>query len=149
MIDLINSRRGYLFMICAHLVLGVAVKFAGIVVGGAYLGLFALFTYDVFITRDRNSRAGFYALYIMGMEMVYRMVGAPFSWELGKYASIIILLVGIMVGRRKYTSWTFVFLLLLLLPSMFFSVGHSAERLRKMIMFNISGPVSLACSGLY
>ena len=149
MIELINSKRLYIIFIGIHLVLGVAVKFAASIVGLAYPLILALLVYDVFITRDRNSRAGFYAIYLMGLEMVYRMAGAPFSWELGKYASIIILLVGVLSGRRKYISWTFVLLLILIIPAMFFSEHHNPERVRKMIMFNISGPLSLVFSGFY
>ena len=149
MIELINTKKWFLLFIGIHLALGVAVKFATSIVGMIYPAVFVLLVCDVFITRDRNSRAGFYALYLMGLEMVYRMAGAPFSWELGKYVSILILLIGVMVGRRKYISWTFVLLLILIIPAIFFSENDNPERLRKMIMFNISGPLSLVCSGFY
>ena len=149
MIDLINSKRGYIIIIGIHLLLGVAVKFSGTAVSAVYVALLASFIFDIFVTRDRGNRAGFYALYLMGMEVIYRMAGAPFSWELGKYACVIVLLFGVIAGRRNYISWTFIFLLILLLPSIFLSEHVNPERLRKMIMFNISGPVSLVCAGLY
>ncbi|MDR2927240.1 MAG: O-antigen ligase family protein [Cytophagaceae bacterium] len=138
-----------LIFIAIHLVMGVAVKYAASLVAMIYAASFALFVIDVFITRDRNSRAGFYCLYLMGMEMIYRMVGAPFSWELGKYVSVLILLFGMLFGRRKYIPWAFIFLLFLLIPAIFLAENPDPVRLRKMIMFNISGPLTLVFSGLY
>ena len=149
MIDLINTKKGQIILICFHFVLGLTVKYAATITALVYAGMFAAFCLDVFITRDRDSRAGFYCLYLMGMEMVYRMVGAPFSWELGKYVSILILLVGILFGRRKYISYTFVFLLILLIPAIVLTEHPEPDRVRKMIMFGISGPLSLVFSGLY
>ena len=149
MIELIKTKKGMLSLMALHLFLGIGVKFAGIIVAFSYVGMFLLFIYDIVITRDRESRAGFYCLYIMGMEMIYRMVGAPFSWELGKYLSIIILLAGLLSSRRKYIAWNFLLLLILLLPALVLSENPDSVRLRKQIMFNLSGPLTLIFSGLY
>lgn len=149
MIELINTKKGLLTLIIFNLILGVMVKYASNIVGLAYGGLFVLFLYDVIKTRDRDSRAGFYCLYMMGMEMVYRMVNAPIGWESGKYFSILILIVGMLAGRRNFTSWTFVLLLVLLIPSLILAENPDPVRLRKDIMFSLSGPLSLVFSGLY
>jgi len=149
MIELVNTKKGMIFLLCFHFALGLAVKYAAGIAALAYAGLFGIFCYDVIITRDRNSRAGFYCLYLMGMEMIYRMVGAPFSWELGKYVSILILIVGMFAGRRKYISYTFLFMLILLVPAVVLAENPDPVRLRKMIMFGISGPLSLVFAGLY
>jgi O-antigen ligase len=149
MVDLLRTKQGHLVLIAMHLVLGIALKFMPAIVSIAYVGLFLWFAIDVVYTYDRDSRAGFYALYLMGMEMIYRMAGAPFSWELGKYLCIIMFIIGMVAGKRKYVAWTFFFMLLLLLPSIFLVDNEDVERIRKMILFNISGPLSLVFAGLY
>jgi hypothetical protein len=149
MIELIKTKKGQIFLLIVHLALGFAVKYAAIVVAYTYAGFFALFLYDVLVTRDKDNRAGFYCLYLMGMELIYRMVGAPFSWELGKYVSILILIAGLIAGKRKYVAWNFIFLLILLIPALVLAENSDSVQLRKQIMFNISGPLSLVFSGIY
>ncbi|TCO06860.1 O-antigen ligase family protein [Natronoflexus pectinivorans] len=149
MVDLIHTKRGHIFLIGFHLMLGVLVKYMPSLVAMAYVGLFLWFVWDVVYTYDRNSRAGFYAIYLMGLEMVYRMAGAQFSWELGKYVCIIMFIIGLIIGHRKYIAWTFVLLLILLLPAMFLVEGSSSVEIRKSILFNMSGPLTLVMAGLY
>ncbi|WP_026474920.1 O-antigen ligase family protein [Alkaliflexus imshenetskii] len=149
MIDLLKTKKGHLMLIAIHLALGVMVKYAPSLVSLAYVGLFAWSAFDVIYTRDRGSRAGFYAIYLMGLEMIYRMAGAHFSWEMGKYVCILICLVGMLSGQRRYIAWNFLFLLILLLPSIFLADGPDSLDIRKKILFNISGPLSLVFTGLY
>jgi hypothetical protein len=149
MINLIDTKAGYVTLIIVHLFLGVMLKVSPGIVALAYPLFFLLFMADVLYNLDRGSRAGFYALHMIGYEMVYRMAGATYSWEMGKYASIILLLFGLFVGGRKYIPWVFVFLLVLLLPAIFLAEHHDPERLNNMIMFNITGPLSLVIAGLY
>ena len=136
-------------LILVHLFLGVMLKYSPMIVTLAYPVFFILFMIDVLRSRDSGSRAGFYALHLVGYEMVYRMAGASLSWEMGKYISIILLLFGLFVGSRKYIPWIFIFLLILLLPSVFLAEHSDTKRLTSMIMFNISGPLSLVVSCLY
>lgn len=149
MINLIDTKVGYVALILVHLFLGVMLKVSPQIVALAYPVFFLLFMTDVLYNLDRGSRAGFYALHLMGYEMVYRMAGASFSWEFGKYAGIVLLLFGFFIGRRKFTPWIFVFLLVLLIPSIFLTDHPDPERLNNMIMFNITGPLSLVVAGLY
>jgi O-antigen ligase len=149
MIDFIDTRKGYVILIMLHLVLGAALKFAPIITAIAYPGMMAVFLLDILYNYDKGSRAGYYALYMVGYEMVYRMAGAPFSWELGKYSAIIILTFGLFIGPRRNLNWIFLFLLGLLIPAIFLSHHSNPDRLYSMIMFNISGPLSLVAAGLY
>lgn len=149
MIDFIDTRKGYVILIMLHLVLGAALKFAPIITAIAYPGMMAIFLLDILYNYDKGSRAGYYALYMVGYEMVYRMAGAPFSWELGKYSAIIILTFGLFIGPRRNLNWIFLFLLGLLIPAIFLSHHSNPDRLYSMIMFNISGPLSLVAAGLY
>jgi hypothetical protein len=147
--NLINTKAGFLVMIILHIVLGLLLKFAPIVVSAFFVVAFMLMFFDVVYTLDRNNRAGFYALYLIGFEMAYRMAGATFSWELGKYLSILILLAGIIISKRKFIPWPFIFMLILLIPAVFLSQNKNPHLLRTMIMFNVSGPLTLVFAGIY
>jgi hypothetical protein len=149
MIDILDNKKGYIVLILIHLLLGVMLKFAPIIVALAYPVMLFLFLIDILYHYDKGSRAGFYALYMVGYEMIYRMAGAPFSWELGKYSCIILLVFGLFVGPRRGIPWIFLFLLGLLIPAIFLTEHPNPERLNNMIMFNISGPLSLVAAGLY
>lgn len=149
MLSSINTKSGYLLMIALHILMGVLLKFSPVVVALFFVLVFILMFIDVIYTLDRGNRAGFYALYLIGYEMVYRMAGAPYSWELGKYVAIIILIAGLIISKRKYIPWPFILMLLLLIPAFFLAQNKDPHQLRTMIMFNVSGPLSLVFAGLY
>ncbi|PWD98015.1 O-antigen ligase family protein [Marinilabilia rubra] len=136
-------------LIAYHLVLGLVGASMPVLITLSYLGAFMFFVIDVIISRDRNSRAGFFALYLMSFEIVYRMGGEVISWEFGKYTSSLMLLTGIIAKERKHIPLIFLGLFLLLVPSFFLSEADESGRLRSMIMFNFSGPLSLVLSGFY
>lgn len=146
---MINTKKGYLVLIIVHLVIGVMLKFSGSLVAMVFPLVFILMFFDVIYHLDKNNRAGFYVLYLIGFEMIYRMAGAPFSWELGKYVSILLLITGLIISKRRYIAWHFVFLLLLLIPAVFLAENTDFGSLRSMILFNGSGPLSLVFAGLY
>ena len=139
----------YLLLVILHVMLGFGVAYLPVVVSYAIVGIFALGVYDVIRTRDLNNRAGFYALYLMGMEVPYRLGRYLLAYEMGKYLCILILLTGVIMGMRKRVPLVFLFLFILLLPSIFLTHGADADEIRKDIMFNISGPLTLVISGLY
>ncbi|WP_025006946.1 O-antigen ligase family protein [Marinilabilia salmonicolor] len=140
----------HLLLIIIHVIIGITGKYAPGVPGYFYLAVTILFIYDIIIHRDRGARAGFYALYIIGFEIVYRISGANIAWEAGKYFSIGILLVGLIINQKKVLSRGFFLLLFfLLIPALFLTSDPNPEDLRQMIMFNLLGPVTLVLSGMY
>jgi hypothetical protein len=149
MINRLDNKFIFLIIIGFQVLLGMLGNYFPTAIGYVYLGIFMLMSADVVYCRDKDSRAGFYALYLMGFEIVYRIAGTTFSHELGKYLAILILLVGVIAGRRKYTPFVFLFGLFLLLPALFLSDDPDPVRIRKMILFNLSGPLCIVFSGLY
>ncbi|NPA35291.1 MAG: hypothetical protein GXO47_00410 [Chlorobi bacterium] len=149
MFDILEKKNIQVTIILLHLVLGYVSVSGGFVTGLFYVGIFLYFIFDIIYTRDRGSRAGFYAMYIMGFEIVYRASGMALSAELGKYLSILILLTGLLAGKRKYIPYVFVFVLFLLMPSIFLTEAENLTWIRKLVMFNISGPLTLVFSGMY
>ncbi len=149
MFELVLNKNKNIILIIFHVLLGIAAAKNRWVIGIYYVCIFLIFAFDVIQKSDRNSRAGFYALYLMGFEIVYRIAGVTIAWELGKYLCILMLVLGCIASPKKSNSTIYYFALFLMLPSILITDGYSPDRIRKNIMFNISGPLSLIFSGLY
>ncbi len=137
-----------IWIILLHVIAGFAFKSFPMGITGFYSLAFMYFVFDILKSRDGENRAGFYALYLVGFEICYRVGGYHVSYELGKYLSSLILLIGLLF-RRQSNSVVFLFLLFLLVPAMFLTESLESGRARKMILFNFSGPLSLLMSGAY
>lgn len=146
--DLRNRNTLLLFTIF-HILVGASGHYASGVPGYFYLLVTCFFIFDILRTRDQNYRAGYYALYIMGFEIVYRISGANIAWEAGKYFSVIVLLTGLIAGKHKKFPWVFALLGMLLIPSMFLASDPEPGRTRELIVFNFTGPFLLVLSGIY
>ena len=110
--------------------------------------------YFLFITiqnENRNNEALMAAAYIAGAEVFWRQTGALVFYETGKYAVILFLLIGIFfkgTSTRTMPFWTY---LLILVPGIIvasFTISFEAD-FRKLIAFNLSGPVCLGVSAIY
>ncbi len=101
--------------------------------------------------RDRNNEALYFAAYFVGIEVFMRMTKGMPLYELGKYAVILFMLIGMYYkGIKKQAGYYFVFILLLL-PSVFLTIRDlgSDVDMRKAVAFNLSGPVCLGISAMY
>lgn len=104
----------------------------------------------IFSKKNRNEEAFFFAAYISGAEVFLRMSKAIILYETGKYTVILLLVVGICVGKFKQKfSISLTFYLLLLLLGIVLTRVPEGEYIRKAIAFNLSGPFVLGISGLY
>lgn len=96
-----------------------------------------------------SSRVAGVAAYIVGAEVLWRMTGTPIFWEFGKYATILILALSIRhVSFRDRGGLPFLYLALLvpatLVTIMSPEYDLSIVRLRKVLSFNLSGPLATA-----
>ena len=88
--------------------------------------------------------------YLVGSEVLWRMVKAPVPWEFGKYAVVVVALVALMRRWPGKPNWLPVLYFLLLLPAAFLTLGTGdVDQVRQDISFNLSGPLSLAVLMFY
>ncbi|HMR57480.1 MAG TPA: hypothetical protein PKK67_06030, partial [Cyclobacteriaceae bacterium] len=115
-----KSNLQYLIFFLLHVVLGVGIAASGSI---AFLWGLIPVTYglfDIVIHKNKHERAACWAAYSTGTEVVLRMQEAFVTYEAVKYYVIILLLTGLLVDRSfKKSSLVFMFLLLLLIPSVF------------------------------
>lgn len=116
-------------------------------------GLIVLFVGVLYIVknRDKNNEALYFAAYFMSLEVFLRMTGGGLLYEIGKYAVILFMSLGLMFkGINKQGGYYFVYILLLL-PAILIATqeaGHDVN-IRKSIAFNLSGPICLGISAIY
>jgi len=87
---------------------------------------------------------------MIGAEVLFRMSGGLFFYELPKYSVLLFLVTGLLVEqKRHHVSVSYlVYILLLLIGIAFVDIPFS-ESIRKAIAFNLSGPILLGISAIY
>lgn len=142
------ERFGWLLIL--HMIYGlVAVRSStvhGIVVYAVILWGFV----RILNTRNATGIAHNLAAYLVGMEIVNRMVGG-LNHEVVKYFVIGVLFTGMIVEKpwRSGVPLRFVAFLALLMPSVLLVSHPDPEMVRQMVSFNLSGPFCLAFSAMY
>ncbi|MEO8447590.1 MAG: O-antigen ligase family protein, partial [bacterium] len=104
----------------------------------------------IFNKKNVDGFAHIVAGYTVGIEVLFRMNSGGFGYEYGKYATMLFLVLGILVGRRKKKiPYVFVVFILLMFPSLLFAEYYSFEFARQMVSFNVAGPVCLGIAAIY
>lgn len=114
------------------------------------IGVFCLGIVDIILNKNERNRAGFWAAYLVGLEVFLRMTGGVVFWEGGKYAVAVVLLVGLLAeNAKKPVPRAVVVYFALLLPSLMVVSFPDFQEARERISFNLSGPFVLLLSAIY
>lgn len=133
-----------------HVLLGLVAKFLPIALTSYYFVFVAYAAIRIINTSDRNMVAARYVLYVAGLEIVYRISGYTIVYEFGKYACMLLLSLGLIFGGRKSNTKPFFVYILLLIPAISLTeFGVDINEYRNVVMFSLSGPITLALSGMY
>ena len=100
-------------------------------------------------SEDNKSIALYFSIYVLGIEVFFRMIKAGLPWEFGKYSIILFLVLGLYYKTNKSIFIPIFFYFLLLIPSIFNIPSYNFINLKDMISFNLSGPLSLMVTVLY
>lgn len=146
-----GSTYKYLFLIGLHIALAFLVFYVRVF--SLIYALLILLVGVLYIVKnkDRNNEALYFAAYIVGIEAFLRMTDGLPVYEIGKYAVILFMSLGMFFrGVKKQSGYYFVYILLLL-PAIFLTVQDLGNdyNMRKAIAFNLSGPVCLGISAMY
>ncbi|MCP9496446.1 MAG: O-antigen ligase family protein [Pyrinomonadaceae bacterium MAG19_C2-C3] len=140
-----------ILFLAAHIPLGLAMFAAPMVATAhAVLVVGAGLWYAVRGREPQVDRIVYIAAYIVGVEVLWRMVRAPIFWESGKYAVALIMLVTLFRMRRVRLARLPLLYFVLLLPSTLLTIFNEAPaEARQQISFNLSGPLSLAVCAFF
>jgi len=116
-------------------------------IGILFYGLLYVIRY-----KNRNDEASIFASYMVGIEVVLRGVGASVFWEYGKYSTILLLFVGMVVENvksLKINTLSVIYFVSLLPAIALLPDDLPFNTLRQMVSANLSGPLCLFFSFLY
>jgi O-antigen ligase len=114
------------------------------------LVIFLIAIPQIIFKKNKNEEAFLFAAYLAAGEVFLRMTDGVILYETGKYGVILLLVLGVFVGKFKQKfSVSLTFYLLLLLLGIIFTRVPEGEYIRKAIAFNLSGPFVLGIAGLY
>ena len=112
--------------------------------------IFLIAIYQIIFKKNKDEEAFLFAAYLAAGEVLLRMTDGIILYETGKYGVILLLVLGVFVGKFKQKfSVSLAFYLLLLLLGIVFTRVPEGEYIRKAIAFNLSGPFVLGIAGLY
>jgi hypothetical protein len=146
-----KNKNQYLLLLGLHIALGFLVYAFRPFAKVYFLGACTYFLYRIFKTGNRNNEALLAAGYIAGGEVLFRMTGASFAYEAGKYGVIVFILLGLFLSGTSRKSGPYWLYLLLLLPAIVISsmtLDYGTD-FRKAVIFNLSGPFCLGIAALY
>lgn len=135
----------YILILVLHIPLALAMRSLPIIATGHAVGALLVGLY--FVATDVLPYRMLYACaYIVGSEVLWRMSGAGVFWEYGKYAVVLLCILGILKWRPRMALLPMLYFVSLI-PSMFLTVAHSPNW-RSDVSFNLSGPLALATAVL-
>lgn len=132
-----------------HIALGILIGVG--IVAKVYSSIIVAFGI-LFIIRSKNehNEAALWSAYMVGAEVLFRMTGGMFFYELPKYSVLLFLFTGLLVEKRPHNiSVSYLIYMLLLLIGIAFVDIPFNESIRKAIAFNLSGPFLLGLSAIY
>lgn len=143
--------KNYLFLISLHIILGAMVY---------YIPFFSTFFFYVFLvlslflvlkTQNKNNEVIYIGAYIIGIEVFFRMTNATPSYEFGKYGIIFFMFLGMLYSGISQKATVFWLYFIFIIPGLILGalVMDSQTEVRKIIIFNISGPICLGFAALY
>lgn len=141
----------YLSLVVLHVIVGFVIYTlpAFSVVYGLLTLVFGVFY--ILKKRNRNNEALYMAAYIVSLEVFLRMTGGGISYEFGKYAVTLYMIIGMFFSGIKRGGFTYLIYILLLLPAVLVSTEMLSydTNFRKAVVFNLLGPICLGISALY
>lgn len=143
--------KNYFFLIAIHVLVGLIISFLPSFATFYFILTVILSFYFVIKTQNKNNEVLYVSGYIVGSEVFFRMTNSSPSYEFGKYGVIFFSILGMYYnGVSKKATFIWIYLLLLL-PGLILGaidINLNSEA-RKILVFNISGPICLGFIALY
>lgn len=117
-----------------------------------YYALFlGIGTYWIVKNNDRDFQTLTLILYVVGLEILFRMRSGGSLYDLGKYSVIYFCILSFGFIRINLKAWPYFLILILFIPGIVLTVNTFFFEIdvRKKIMFNLLGPFSMIFTALY
>ena len=145
----IKNNNSEVYLILLHVILGVviySIPFSSIL----YSFLITIGTlFYVLSAKDKVYAILFSAAYVTSSEVFLRMTGGLLFYELHKYMLIFLALIGVFYSLNRVKGYVYLVSTGLMLVGIIFTEYNVTENVRKMILFNLSGAISLGIFAFY
>ncbi len=138
-----------LFFILLHIALGLVcyfIPFSSKII--SFLVAFLSISF-VLISKNKVLAVLVACAYVATSDVFFRMTGGLFFYELHKYLLILLVLIGFVFDQVRVKGQVFLAYVGLLLLTIIFTSYDYTDQVRKMIAFNLAGPVSLGIVAFY
>jgi hypothetical protein len=134
-----------------HVLLGLLVHLLDSIVFIYFAFFLAVGTYWLVKNNDSDFQALTLILYVVSLEVLFRMRSGGSLYDLGKYTVIYFCVLSFGFIRINLKAWPYFLILLLFIPGIVLTVNTFFFEIdvRKKIMFNLLGPISLVVASLY
>ncbi|EJL66773.1 O-antigen ligase family protein [Flavobacterium sp. CF136] len=146
-----NNSLSYSFLLIIHALIALAV-FVLPFLSKIYALLIPIVGfYIVYVTKNKNNEVLLIVAYMVGVEVFLRMTGGNFNNEFVKVNVIFFMLLGMIYSNFSINSFVYWFFLILLIPGILVTsiLPDFSTDIRKVLVFNLSGPVCLAICAIY
>lgn len=146
-----NKTFSFSLLIFIHVIIAVVI-FVIPFLSKLYALLIALAgTIIIVKSKNKNNEVLFVSAYLVGAEVFLRMTGGNFNNEYAKFCVIVFMFLGMVYSNFSKSALIYLFFLILLIPSILIttSYGNIGTDIKKVLFFNLSGPVCLAICALY
>lgn len=147
--NLLNTKNRELTLIALHVLIGLVVfSFRPISVLINLLMIVVLFVY-VFKSRHKTYAVLVACAYVASSDVFFRMTKGLVFYELHKYLLIMFVVIGMFFELAKTKGGIYLIYMFLLLIGIAFTEYDVVESVRKMVAFNLAGPISLGMIALF
>ncbi|PXY42027.1 hypothetical protein DMB65_05530 [Flavobacterium cheongpyeongense] len=146
-----NIRLSYFYLLIIHALIALVVFVVPFVSKIYALLIPVIGFYFVYITKNKNNEVLIIAAYMVGVEVFLRMTGGNFNNEYVKVNVIFFMFLGMTYSNFSMNAFVYWAFLLLLIPGILVTSSNASfnSDVRKLLVFNLSGPVCLAISAIY
>lgn len=143
----------YIKLLTVHVIIGFLVYLFLPLSKLYFITFFLFFSYKIFISKP--SEKHYYILlaasYAVGSEIFLRMTKGYFSYETGKYLVMFYCLLGCFFSNISKKTFSYVIYLMLLVPGIYIGLMNANfdTDIRKSILFNLSGPITLGFASIF
>jgi len=146
-----NTKFSYLAIIIFHALLALII-FVIPFFSKIYALLIVLIGLTVIIrNKNKNNEVLFVSAYLVGAEVFLRMTGGNFNNEYAKFCVIGFMILGMIYSNFSKTALIYLLFFMLLVPSILITANYqdAGTDVKKVLFFNLSGPVCLAICSIY
>ncbi len=146
-----NKGFTYIALVILHVLLGLAfflLPFLSKIYAVLIPVIGAIF---VFKNKNKNNEVLFVSAYLIGGEVLLRMTGGNLNNEYVKFLVVFFMLCGMIFSNLSKNALIYLPFILLLLPAVLITTetANFSIDIRKVLVFNLSGPICLAVSAMY